>query len=78
MKQVLGQNDIMYGKGTGIESFTAKTVKHILAVMQSSKVQATLVPSLFNVWEENILSLAEGMHEKMMKRNFNTSTEHRS
>ena len=37
-----------------------------------------MVSSLFNVWEENILSLAEGMHEKMMKRNFNTSTALRS
>ncbi|XP_074637810.1 F-box only protein 47-like [Acropora palmata] len=62
--QVLGQDDIMCGKGTGIESFT-KTVKHILAVMQSGKDQATLVSSLFNVWEENILSLGEGMQEEV-------------
>ena len=57
----------MYGKGTGIESFT-KTVKHILAVMQSGKDQATLVSSLFNVWEENILSLGEGMQEEVGKK----------
>ena len=67
MKQVLGQDDIMYRKGTGIESFT-KTVKHILAVMQSGKDQATLVSSLFNVWEENILSLGEGMQEEVGKK----------
>lgn len=67
IKQVLGQDDIMCGKGTGIESFT-KTVKHILAVMQSGKDQATLVSSLFNVWEENILSLGEGMQEEVGKK----------
>lgn len=57
----------MYGKGTGIESF-AKTVKQILAVTQSGKDQATLVSSLFNVWEENILSLGEGMQEEVGKK----------
>ncbi|XP_068674626.1 F-box only protein 47-like [Montipora foliosa] len=60
--QVLGQDDIMYGKETGIESFT-KTVKQLLSVIQSNKDQTTLVSSLFNVWEENILSLGEGMHD---------------
>ena len=64
---MLGQDDIMYGKETGIESF-AKTVKQLLSVIQSSKDQTTLVSSLFNVWEENILSLGEGMHDDVGKQ----------
>ena len=54
----------MYGKDTGMKSF-ASTMKQILAAMQSSKDQTTLVSSLFNVWEENILSLGEGLQDDL-------------
>ena len=66
---MLGQDDIMYGKDTGMKSF-ASTIKQVLAVMQSSKDQAALVSSLFNVWEENVLSLGEGLQEDLGMLNF--------
>lgn len=56
---MLGQDDIMLGRGKGMESFTS-TIKQVLAVMPSSKDQTSLISSLFNVWEENVLSLGEG------------------
>ncbi|XP_078349063.1 F-box only protein 47-like [Oculina patagonica] len=62
--QVLGQDDIMYGRVKGLESFTS-TIKQILAVMPSNKDQMALISSLFNVWEENILSLGEGLQEDL-------------
>lgn len=40
-------------------------MRQILAVMPSSKDQAALTSSLFNVWEENILSLGEGLQEDL-------------
>lgn len=61
---MLGQDDIVYGKDTGMKSF-ATVIKQVLAVIQSSKDQTTLISSLFNVWEENILSLGEGMQEEL-------------
>lgn len=61
---MLGRDDIMCGKETGMTSF-AKTIKDVLAVIQSSKDQTTLISSLFNVWEENILSLQEGMQDEL-------------
>ena len=61
---MLGQDDIMYGREKGMESFTS-TIKQVLAVMPSSKDQMTLISSLFNVWEENILSLGEGQQEDL-------------
>ena len=53
---------MMYGKGNGIQCFS-NTMRQVLAVMPSSKDQAALTSSLFNVWEENILSLGEGLQE---------------
>ena len=61
---MLGQDDIMFGKERGMESFTS-TIKQVLAVMPSSKDQTSLISSLFNVWEENILSLGEGLQEDL-------------
>ena len=61
---MLGQDDIVYGKDTGMKSF-ATVIKQVLAMIQSSKDQTTLISSLFNVWEENILSLGEGMQEEL-------------
>lgn len=60
--QALGQEDITHGKDTGVKSFTS-TLQQVLRAMQSNKDQAALVSSLFNVWEENILSLGEGLQE---------------
>ena len=54
----------MYGRVKGLESFTS-TIKQILAVMPSNKDQTALISSLFNVWEENILSLGEGLQEDL-------------
>ncbi|KAJ7390996.1 F-box only protein 47 [Desmophyllum pertusum] len=62
--QVLGQDDIMYGKGKGMESFTS-TIKQVVAVMPSNKDKTALISSLFNVWEENILSLGEGLQDDL-------------
>lgn len=62
--QALGQDDIMYGKGKGMESFTS-TIKQVVAVMPSNKDQTALISSLFNVWEENILSLGEGLQDDL-------------
>ena len=61
---MLGQDDIVCGKDTGMKSF-ANVIKQVVAVIQSSKDQTTLISSLFNVWEENILSLGEGMQEEL-------------
>lgn len=61
---MLGQDDIMLGKEKGMESFTS-TIKQVLAVMPSSKDQTSLISSLFNVWEENVLSLGEGPQEDL-------------
>ena len=47
-----------------MESFTG-TIKQVLAVMPSSKDQTSLISSLFNVWEENVLSLGEGPQEDL-------------
>ena len=52
----------MYGKDTGLVSFTG-IMKDVLASMLSSKDQTTLIASLFKVWEENILSLGEGLED---------------
>lgn len=54
----------MYGKEKGLQSFTS-TIRKVLGVMPSSKDQAALTSSLFNVWEENILSLGEGLQEDL-------------
>lgn len=54
----------MFGRDKGMESFTS-TIKQVLAVMPSSKDQTALISSLFNVWEENILSLGEGLQEDL-------------
>lgn len=73
---MLGQDDIVYGKDTGMKSF-ATVIKQVLAVIQSSKDQTTLISSLFNVWEENILSLGEGMQEELgMMLNQNNSLKY--
>lgn len=61
---MLGQDDIMHGRVKGLESFTS-SIKQILAVMPSNKDQMALISSLFNVWEENILSLGEGLQEDL-------------
>lgn len=55
---------MMYGKGNGIQCFS-NTMRQVLAVMPSNKDQAALTSSLFNVWEENILSLGEGLQEDL-------------
>jgi len=54
----------MFGKEKGMESFTS-TIKQVLAVMPSTKDQTSLISSLFNVWEENILSLGEGLQDDL-------------
>ena len=61
---MLGQDDIMFGREKGMESFTS-TIKQVLAVMPSSNDQTSLISSLFNVWEENVLSLGEGPQEDL-------------
>ena len=61
---MLGQDDIMLGREKGMESFTS-TIKQVLAVMPSSNDQTSLISSLFNVWEENVLSLGEGPQEDL-------------
>lgn len=47
-----------------MESFTS-TIKQVVAVMPSNKDQTALISSLFNVWEENILSLGEGLQDDL-------------
>ena len=47
-----------------MESFTS-TIKQVLAVMPASKDQTSLISSLFNVWEENVLSLGEGLQDSL-------------
>lgn len=54
----------MFGREKGMESFTS-TIKQVLAVMPSNKDQTSLISSLFNVWEENVLSLGEGLQEDL-------------
>ncbi|XP_001627407.2 F-box only protein 47 [Nematostella vectensis] len=58
--QAAGHDDMVNGKGRKIESFMS-LIKRLLATMPGYKNKISFATSLFNVWEENVLTLAEEM-----------------
>ena len=64
---MVGQDDIIQGKGKRLENFLG-LLKDVLTATANYKEQLSLISALFNVWEENILSLSEDLHQDSGKQ----------